>query len=184
MLRSTKSQARITSSRGYDEAREAFRQANLGNKYAAGVRRVVSEEQKRKLSQAMTGRMVGDLNPSKSPDVQAKISAALMGVPKSPDHVSKMVANGKKLIQCPFCLGSFDHRNARKWHFDFCKENPDHKPRPSTNFFKGNSSGNKKVECLETGKIYRSVKEAAGFFEVHPISITRWIKKGVKLRFA
>jgi hypothetical protein len=59
----TKKTKRITSSRGYGEARESFRLTNIGNQYGKGVKKVVSEEQKIKHSQVMKGRYSGEKNP-------------------------------------------------------------------------------------------------------------------------
>ena len=59
-LKNTK---RITSSRGYEEAREAFRITNIGNQYGKGKTRIMSDEQKKKHSQIMKGRYVGEKNP-------------------------------------------------------------------------------------------------------------------------
>jgi DNA-binding CsgD family transcriptional regulator len=63
MMSTTKNIKRITSSRGYEEAREAFRLTNIGNQYGKGVKKVVSEEQKKKQSQIMKGRYIGEKNP-------------------------------------------------------------------------------------------------------------------------
>jgi hypothetical protein len=63
MMSITKKTKRITSSRGYGEAREAFRLTNIGNQYGKGVKKVVSEEQKIKHSQVMKGRYSGEKNP-------------------------------------------------------------------------------------------------------------------------
>jgi hypothetical protein len=63
MMSITKSQDRISSSRGYGEAREAFRLTNIGNQYGKGKPKVVSDEQKRKQSEIMKGRYDGEKNP-------------------------------------------------------------------------------------------------------------------------
>jgi hypothetical protein len=63
MLSSNQKQKRITSSRSYEEAREAFRVTNLGNQYGKGKTKIISEDQKLKQSQTMKGRYVGDKNP-------------------------------------------------------------------------------------------------------------------------
>lgn len=63
MMSSTKNTKRITSSRGYEEAREAFRITNIGNQYGKGKTKIVSDEQKKKQSQIMKGRYVGEKNP-------------------------------------------------------------------------------------------------------------------------
>lgn len=63
MMSSTKNTKRITSSRGYEEAREAFRLTNIGNQHGKGKTKVVSEEQKLHMSKLMKGRYDGDKNP-------------------------------------------------------------------------------------------------------------------------
>ena len=63
MMSSTKHTNRITSSRGYAEAREAFRITNIGNTYGKGVVKVVSEEQRLNHSKLMKGRYSGERNP-------------------------------------------------------------------------------------------------------------------------
>jgi hypothetical protein len=63
MLSTTNKTKRITSSRGYEEAREAFRVTNIGNQYGKGVIKVISEEQKKKQSELMKGKYDGNKNP-------------------------------------------------------------------------------------------------------------------------
>jgi hypothetical protein len=63
MISINKKQNRVISSKGYEEAREAFRVTNLGNQHGKGKTRVVSEEQKKKQSQIMKGKYLGDKNP-------------------------------------------------------------------------------------------------------------------------
>lgn len=63
MLSINNKQNRVISSKGYEEAREAFRVTNLGNQHGKGKTKIVSEEQKKKQSQIMKGRYVGDKNP-------------------------------------------------------------------------------------------------------------------------
>ena len=63
MLSITKNTKRVTSSRGYSEARDAFRETNKGNKYGCGVKKIISEEQKLKQSEIMKGRYDGEKNP-------------------------------------------------------------------------------------------------------------------------
>lgn len=48
MISTNKNQNRITSSRGYQEARESFKLTNIGNQYSKGKTKIVSEEQKKK----------------------------------------------------------------------------------------------------------------------------------------
>jgi len=63
MMSSTKNTKRITSSRGYEEAREAFRITNIGNQYGKGKTKVISEEQKKRHSEIMKGKYLGEKNP-------------------------------------------------------------------------------------------------------------------------
>ena len=183
MLSSNKNQNRITSSRGYEEAREAFRLTNLGNQYGKGQTRVMSEEQKKKQSDFMKGRYVGNLNPSKKPDVRKKISDKLKGKKKSVSHIEKIkirMTNKEKVI-CPFCNKKIDELNAKKWHFEKCYLNPEQTFRPTTNFIKNNTYGCKKIQDLETGVIYNSIMEASEYFKVSTATISRWAKKNHKV---
>jgi hypothetical protein len=63
MMSNTKNTNRINSSRGYTEAREAFKMTNIGNQYGKGNVRIISEEQKKKQSETMKGRYFGGNNP-------------------------------------------------------------------------------------------------------------------------
>ncbi len=63
MMSTNKNQNRITSSRGYQESKEAFRITNLGNQYGKGKNKIISEEQKKKQSLIMKGKYLGDKNP-------------------------------------------------------------------------------------------------------------------------
>jgi len=123
MMSNTKNTNRITSSKGYAEAREAFRITNIGNTYGKGTVRVISEEQKRNHSKIMKGLMVGDLNPSKKLDVREKISKKLKGKKKSLEHIEKirLRMKNKTKLKCPNCGKELDELNAKKWHFDNCK---------------------------------------------------------------
>lgn len=125
MMSSTKNTNRITSSRGYTEAREAFRTTNIGNTYGKGVVKVISEEQKLNHSKLMKGRYVGNNNPffGKTHSIE---TLEKLKKPKSAEHISKMkeIALGQAKIECPHCNRMFDIRNAKKWHFDNCSINP------------------------------------------------------------
>jgi hypothetical protein len=63
MMSINKNQNRITSTKGYEEARLAFRLTNIGNQYGKGKTRIVSEEQRKKRSIIMKGKFSGDKNP-------------------------------------------------------------------------------------------------------------------------
>ena len=63
MLSTTNKTKRVSSSRGYEEAKEAFRITNIGNKYGKGKTKIISEEQKKRQSELMKGRYTGKKNP-------------------------------------------------------------------------------------------------------------------------
>jgi hypothetical protein len=63
MMSINNNQNRVLSSRGYEEARLAFRETNLGNQYGKGKKKVISEEQKLRQSELMKGRYDGENNP-------------------------------------------------------------------------------------------------------------------------
>jgi len=63
MMSINKNQVRVVNSRGYEEARLAFRETNKGNKYGLGKTYVVSEEHKKKQSELMKNRYLGEKNP-------------------------------------------------------------------------------------------------------------------------
>jgi hypothetical protein len=98
MLSVNKNQNRISSSRGYEEAREAFRITNTGNQYGKGKTRIVSDEQKQKHSELMKGRYSGDKNPffnkKHSDETKNKIRKSREGIDKEKVWNYK----GKKLI--------------------------------------------------------------------------------------
>lgn len=181
MMSSKNNIKRFTSSRGYEEAREAFRITNIGNKYGKGQVKIVSEEQKRKQSESMKGRYLGELNPSKRPEVRKKISEKLKGRKKTESQIQRMREQECIKKECPHCKNFFDVRNAKKWHFDNCLLNPDGNNRATTNFSDGNTYGCKKILDLETNKIFNSIKETSEFFNVSTATITRWIKKKKRL---
>lgn len=62
MMSTTKNIERITSSRGYAEAREAFKITNIGNQYGKGKTKIISDEQKKVHSLLMKGRYCGEKN--------------------------------------------------------------------------------------------------------------------------
>jgi len=59
MMSTNKNQNRIVSSRGYQEARFAFSETNKGNQYGKGQKKIISEEQKKRLSELMKGKRTG-----------------------------------------------------------------------------------------------------------------------------
>ena len=98
MLSINNKQDRIISSKGYEEAREAFRVTNLGNQHGKGKTKIISEEQKLKQSQIMKGRYVGDKNPffnkTHTNESKEKISKSRDGLNK--DKIWNY--NGKKIV--------------------------------------------------------------------------------------
>lgn len=182
MMSSNNKTKRITSSRGYEEAREAFRLTNIGNQYGLGKSRTISEEQKKKQSEKMKGRNMGELNPSKRLEVRQKISEKLKGVKKTEEHIKKIIESQVKK-ECPHCKGFFDSRNASKWHFDNCLLNPNGNKRERTNFTEGNTYGCKKILSIDNNQVFKSVKEASEYFQVSLVTITRWVKKEFRVKY-
>ena len=122
MMSTTKNTNRITSSKGYSEAREAFRITNIGNTYGKGAIKIISEEQKQKQSEKMKGRYVGNNNPffgkTHSLETLEKLKK-----PKSKEHIEKLryILKNKPKIKCPHCNREMNELNAKKWHFENCK---------------------------------------------------------------
>jgi len=98
MLSSNKNQNRITSSKGYEEAREAFRLTNIGNQYGKGKTKIISEEQKKNHSLVMKGKYLGENNPffnkKHTEESKDKIRKSREGINK--DKIWNY--NGKKII--------------------------------------------------------------------------------------
>lgn len=98
MLSVNKNQNRTSSSRGYEEARQAFRMTNIGNQHGKGKTRIVSDEQKQKQSKLMKGRYSGSKNPffnkKHSDETKDKIRKSREGINKEKVWNYK----GKKLI--------------------------------------------------------------------------------------
>lgn len=122
MMSINKNTNRITSSRGYDEAREAFRITNMGNQYGKGVIKVISEEQKQKQSDAMKGRYIGNSNPffGKTHSIE---TLEKLRKPKSIQHKEKLrkILTEKPKVNCIHCDKLIDELNAKRWHFNNCK---------------------------------------------------------------
>jgi len=179
MMSNTKKTNRITNSKAYSEAREAFRITNMNNKYGVGTVRVVSDEQKKKQSKIMKGRYAGSKNPFYGKK-HTNETLEKLKKPKSKEHIEKLkIANKSRIkIQCPFCNKKTDNMNAKKWHFDNCLKNPNGHSRKQTNFVKNNHYGCKKIMDMKTNKVFNSIKEAAIYYDMHPGSLTRWLKTG------
>lgn len=98
MLSHTDKTQRIKSSRGYEEAREAFRLTNIGNKHGQGKTKKISEEQKKRQSELMKGRYSGELNPffgrKHSDETKEKLRRGRKGFVNEKIHSYK----GKKLV--------------------------------------------------------------------------------------
>ena len=109
MLSTTKNTVRITSSRGYEEAREAFRVTNIGNTYSKGCTHIVTDEQRKNHSKIMKGKFLGDKNPFynklHSEESKEKIRKSRVGINK------EKIWNyyGKKIVlKNDIVLGIFD----------------------------------------------------------------------------
>lgn len=98
MMSVNNNQSRITSSRGYEEARESYRLTNLGNQYGKSKTKIISDEQKKKQSLIMKGKYLGENNPffnkKHTEESKNKIRKSRVGVNK------EKIWNygGKKLI--------------------------------------------------------------------------------------
>lgn len=98
MISTNDEQKRVISSRGYEEARMAFRITNIGNQYGKGKTRIVSEEQKKKQSETMKGRYSGNKNPfydkKHTEQTKEKLRKSREGINK--DKIWNY--NGKKIV--------------------------------------------------------------------------------------
>jgi len=54
---------RIISSSAYEEAKLAFRMSNFGNTYGKNIKKIITEEQKKRHSEIMKGKFTGEKNP-------------------------------------------------------------------------------------------------------------------------
>jgi len=125
MMSSTKYQQRINSSRGYEEARLAFRETNLGNQYGKGRTRIVSEEQKKKQSELMKGRYIGDKNPFyKKTHSETTIQKIKNAASRRDDIWRQKQRESRKKIpkkECEYCKKQLDPTNYKRWHGENCK---------------------------------------------------------------
>jgi hypothetical protein len=98
MLSTTDKTKRITSSRGYEESKEAFRITNIGNKYGKGKTKIISDEQKKHQSELMKGRYIGEKNPfygkTHTNETKEKIRKSREGINK--DKIWNY--SGKKIV--------------------------------------------------------------------------------------
>ena len=124
MMSITKNTNRIINSKGYEEARLAFSQTNIGNQYGKNVKKIISAEQKKRQSEIMKGRYNGQKNPfyGKKHSEETLIK---MRKPKSEEQKSKMsvMVKNRKKVQCLYCNKMVDVMNAKRWHFNNCKQN-------------------------------------------------------------
>jgi len=109
-------QKRIFDSRTYESAKKAFSECQRGENNPMWGRispfkgMKVTAEQKKSHSEKMKGRMVGELNPSKSKESREKISKALLGKSREKTRGSKNSNYGgaKLLIKCGEIVGRFE----------------------------------------------------------------------------
>lgn len=180
MMSNNKNQSRKFSSKGYEEARLAFSETNKGNQYGKGRTRIASEEQKKKQSEAMKGRYIGDNNPSKKPGVGEKISKKLKGRKKNKEHIEKLTLalKNRPKLKCIYCNIECDDRNYKRWHGDACKMNPNGHETRSKGLAKeknpmygrtGEKSARAKTVIIEyisgESKIFVTAKEASNFLK-------------------
>jgi len=109
MMSINKNQNRITSTKGYEEARLAFRLTNIGNQYGKGKTRIISEEQRKKLSIIMKGKFSGDKNPffnkKHTEETKNKLRKSREGINKDKIWNYK----GKKIVlKGDLIIGEFD----------------------------------------------------------------------------
>ena len=98
MMSITKKTNRIKSSRGYQEARESFRITIKGNQYGKGVKKIISEEQKKKQSETMKGRYFGGNNPFYNKKHTDKTKEKIRNSRKNINKEKIWNYNGKKAI--------------------------------------------------------------------------------------
>lgn len=76
--------------------------------------KIVSEETRKKISESVKGKRVGELNP-------------MYGVPYSEERRGKCSKTwrNKNKIKCPYCgLESIGASSMKQFHFDNCKQKP------------------------------------------------------------
>lgn len=86
-----------------DEAKQAISKANKGKQHTLGFKH--SEEAKAKMSASMKGR--------KAPN---------KGIKHSDEAKAAMSAKHKEKLACPHCSVSMSKSNAKRYHFDNCKQ--------------------------------------------------------------
>jgi hypothetical protein len=122
MMSNNKNQNRVISSKGYEEARLAFSVTNKGNKYGLGVKKIISEAQKKNQSVVMKNKYNGDKNPFYGKK-HSEETILKLKKPKSKDHLEKisLAIKNKPKVNCIHCNKLIDVSNAKRWHFENCK---------------------------------------------------------------
>jgi hypothetical protein len=125
MMSNTKLQNRVQNSRGYEEARLAFRETNKGNQYGKGVKKVISEEQRKRHSEFMKGRYIGENNPfynkTHSKDAIDKMKNAAKNRGDEWKQNQRDARKNLPKIECEYCKKLIDPLNYKRWHGDNCK---------------------------------------------------------------
>jgi len=112
-----------------------------------------SEETKARLKRDRKGQWTGDKNPQYGkPELNPMYGSHRVGelnpffnkhhTQETCDHIGKLKRE-RPLVVCLYCNKELDECNAKKWHFDNCKQNPDYTP--------------KEIICPHCGKIGTSV---------------------------
>jgi hypothetical protein len=103
----------------------SIRDSKIGNTWNKGKKK--SEEHKRKISEAHKGKIQGP----PSEEHKRKLSIALSGEKnpmfgvKRPEIAMKATLASLKKLKCPHCGIEATTGNAKRWHFDNCKDNKD-----------------------------------------------------------
>jgi hypothetical protein len=99
MISNNKNQSRIISSRGYQEAREAFSITNKGNQYGKNKKgKKLSDEQKMNISMFMKGRWTGENNPFYGKNHSVETIEKLSQLAKKRCNESSGTYKGIKLV--------------------------------------------------------------------------------------
>ena len=125
MMSNTKLQNRIQNSRGYEEARLAFRETNKKNQYGKGVKKVISEEQRKRHSEFMKGKYIGEnnsfYNKTHSKDAIDKMKNAAKNRGDAWKQNQRNARKNLPKIECEYCKKLLDPSNYKRWHGDNCK---------------------------------------------------------------
>ena len=122
MISNNKNQNRIISSKGYEEARLAFSLTNKGNKYGLGIKKHISDNQKKNQSEIMKNKYNGDKNPFYGKK-HSEETILKLKKPKTKEHLEKigLAIRNKPKVNCIHCNKLVDVSNAKRWHFNNCK---------------------------------------------------------------